>query len=194
LSRAEVVTGAPANDVNYVMPRYVLDELPLGLAGIFLAAIIAAAMSSIAAELNSLSTATVIDFYRRWVRPTASDAHYLTVSKVATGFWGGFACLVAISAATLGSLIEVVNRFGSFFYGSILGVFLLAMVPRATALGAFVGLLAGMGSVAAVTFGAPSVSFLWHNVIGASVVVLVGWGLSLGRPPGASVSQRETQA
>ena len=66
------------------------------------------------------------------------------------------------------------NRFGSFFYGSILGVFLLAMVSRARGVGAFVGLLAGMGAVAAVTFGAPDVSFLWHNVIGAATVLAVG--------------------
>jgi Na+/proline symporter len=135
-------------------------------------------MSSIAAELNSLSTSTVIDFYRRWFRPTATDTHYLRVSKVATGVWGVFACAVAIYAASLGSLIEVVNRFGSFFYGSILGVFLLAMMPQAKGVGAFVGLLAGMGAVAAVTFGAPSVSFLWHNVVGAVTVVLVGLLLS----------------
>jgi Na+/proline symporter len=68
---------------------------------------------------------------------------------------------VATYAATLGSLIEVVNRFGSFFYGSILGVFILAMIKRSNATGAFVGLLAGMASVAAVSFGLPSVSFLW---------------------------------
>ncbi|MCA0375262.1 MAG: hypothetical protein LCH84_06310 [Gemmatimonadetes bacterium] len=72
----------------------------------------------------------------------------------------------------------MVNRFGLFFYGSILGVFLRAMMPRATALGAFVGLLAGMGTVAAVSFGAPQVSFLWHNVIGAVTVVVVGVGVS----------------
>ncbi len=181
LAMAQRVTGESARDVNYIIPRFVLDHLPLGLVGIFIAAVMAAAMSSIAAELNSLSTATVIDFYRRWVRPEASDAHFLTVSKVATGLWGLFACVVATYAATLGSLIEVVNRFGSFFYGSILGVFLLAMVPRTRALGAFVGLLAGMSVVAAVTFGAPSVSFLWHNVIGAATVVVVGVLLSLGR-------------
>ncbi len=174
LALAERVTGEPAKDVNYIMPRFVLDQLPLGLAGAFLAAILAAAMSSIAAELNSLSTATVIDFYRRWVRPEASDAHFLRVSKLATGVWGLFACLVATFAAGLGSLIEVVNRFGSFFYGSILGVFLLAMVPRVRPFGAFAGLLAGMGAVALVTFGAPSVSFLWHNVVGVAAVVAVG--------------------
>ena len=122
-----------------------------------------AATDTIAAELNSLSTATVIDFYKRWARPAATDAHYLTVSKIATGLWGLFACAIAVWAAELGSLIEVVNRFGSFFYGSILGVFILAAgVPWATANGAFVGLLAGMASVAwAASF--TKVAFLWHN-------------------------------
>jgi Na+/proline symporter len=131
LAMAGTVTGEQTRDVNYVMPDFVLNHLPLGMAGIFIAAVMAAAMSSIAAELNSLSTATVIDFYQRWYRPKATDSHYLLVSKIATGFWGLFACFVAVQAGNLGSLIEVVNRFGSFFYGSILGVFLLAMIPRA---------------------------------------------------------------
>jgi Na+/proline symporter len=182
------VTGQPSSDVNYIIPHFVLVFLPIGFAGIFIAAVMAAAMSSIAAELNSLSTATVIDFYKRWVKPVATDAHYLSVSKAATAFWGLFACVVATYAATLGSLIEVVNRFGSFFYGSILGVFLLALIPRARARGAFVGLMAGMATVAAVSFGAPSVSFLWHNVIGAVTVVLVGIGLSAGT---RTAAQRE---
>jgi SSS family transporter len=180
LALAERVTGESPRDVNYIIPRFVLDWLPIGLSGIFIAAVMAAAMSSIAAELNSLSTATVIDFYRRWFRPEASDTHYLRVSKLATLFWGAFACVVATFAANLGSLIEVVNRFGSFFYGSILGVFILGMIPGARAVGGFFGLLAGMATVAAVTFGAPSVSFLWHNVIGAVAVVTVGMALSAG--------------
>ena len=179
LAMAEEVTGEPSRDVNYIIPRFVLGELPIGLAGLFIAAVIAAAMSSISSELNSLSTASVIDFYRRWFRPEASDHHYLTVSKVTTAFWGVFACIVAVYAVSLGSLIEVVNRFGSFFYGSILGVFLLAMVPRARGVGAFVGLIGGMVVVASVSFGAPDVSFLWHNVIGAATVV--GVGVVLGR-------------
>lgn len=180
LTLAGRVTGEPTRDVNYVMPRFVLDQLPLGMAGLFIAAIMAAAMSSIAAELNSLSTATVIDFYRRWVRPEGSETHFLNVSKAATALWGLFACVVATYAVSLGSLIEVVNRFGSFFYGSILGVFILAMIPRTRGTGAFVGLIAGMGVVGAVSFGAPSVSFLWHNVIGAVTVVIVGTLLSTG--------------
>jgi len=178
LAMAEEVTGESSRDVNYIIPRFVLYELPIGLTGLFIAGVIAAAMSSIAAELNSLSSVTVIDFYRRWVRADGPDAHFLMVSKWATAFWGIFAAVVATYAATLGSLIEVVNRFGSFFYGSILGVFLLAMIPRARPAGAFFGLLAGMGTVAAVAYGAPQVSFLWHNVVGALAVLAVGVVLS----------------
>lgn len=174
LDLASKVTGQPSKDVNYVIPRFVLDHLPVGLAGIFIAAVIAAAMNAISGELMSLSTASVVDFYKRWVRAEAPDAHYLVISRTATMFWGLFACVVATYAVNLGSLIEVVNRFGSFFYGSILGVFLLAMLRRANATGAFVGLIAGMTAVAAVNFGAPSVSFLWHNVVGALTVLIVG--------------------
>ncbi|MCY4675138.1 MAG: sodium:solute symporter [Bacteroidetes bacterium] len=175
LDLAREATGEESvRDVNYIMPRFALDVLPLGLTGLFIAAIMAAAMSSISSELNSLSTATVIDFYRRWIRPDAPESHMLWVSKLATGFWGIFACFVATFAATLGSLIEVVNRFGSFFYGSILGVFILAMIPAGRGVGAFYGLIAGMGAVAAVNFLAPEVSFLWHNVVGAVTVLSVG--------------------
>ena len=195
LSLASKTTGQQSKDVNYIIPRFVLEQLPLGLAGLFLAGVMAAAMSAIAAELNSLATATVIDFYRRWVRPVASDTHFLNVGKGATAFWGLFAMIVATQAATLGSLIEVVNRFGSFFYGSILGVFILAMIPSARALGAFVGLIAGMLAVAAVNFGAPQVSFLWHNVVGAVTVVMVGMlvgGLG-GRTPPSQLAQDQSR-
>ena len=173
-------TGDAAySDVNYVFPTFITEHMPIGLPGLLVAAILAAAMSTIAGELSALSTATVIDFYRRFVRAEASDAHFLRVSRVATGFWGLFACVVAVWAAELGSLIEVVNRFGSFFYGSILGVFILAVgFPRATANGAFIGLLAGMAAVGWAA-SATSVAFLWHNVIGAVVVVIVGMAVSL---------------
>ena len=173
-------TGDPSySDVNYVFPTFITQHMPIGLPGLLIAAILAAAMSTIAGELSALSTATVIDFYRRFVRAEASDAHFLRVSRLATAFWGLFASVVAVWAAELGSLIEVVNRFGSFFYGSILGVFILAVgFPRATANGAFVGLFAGMGAVAwAAT--ATNVAFLWHNVIGAVVVVIVGLAVSV---------------
>jgi Na+/proline symporter len=170
---------ATFDDVNYIIPGFILEHIPVGLVGFLILAIVLAATDSIAGELNSLSTATVIDFYRRWVRRSAPDSHYLAVSRIATGAWGLFACAVAVWAAELGSLIEVVNRIGSFFYGSVLGVFILAIaVPRATGTGAFVGLIAGMSAVA-VTFAFTNVAFLWHNVIGAVVVVVVGAAVSL---------------
>ena len=173
------VTGDDGyNDVNYVFPTFVTTELPVGLVGLMIAAIFAAAMSSISSELNSLSTSTVIDFYRRHVNKEASDQHYLRVSKVATGFWGLFASISALFATNLGSLIEVVNRFGSFFYGSLLGVFILAVgVPRATSTGAFWGLIGGMAAVTAVAV-TTSISYLWLNVVGAVAVFVVGSMLS----------------
>ena len=180
IALVRMTTGDAAySDVNYVFPTFITRHMPIGLPGLLIAAILAAAMSTIAGELNSLSTATVIDFYRRFVRTEASDAHFLWVSRLATGFWGLFASIVAVWAAELGSLIEVVNRFGSFFYGSILGVFILAVgFSRATANGAFIGLIAGMSAVAwAAT--STNVAFLWHNVIGAVVVVIVGLAVSL---------------
>jgi Na+/proline symporter len=180
LALVREVTGDRAyNDVNYVFPTFITTYMPVGVVGLLIAAILAAAMSATAGELSALSTATVIDFYRRFVRQEASDAHFLRVSRVATGLWGILAGIVAVWAAELGSLIEVVNRFGSFFYGSILGVFILAIgFPRASANGAFIGLLAGMGSVAwAATY--TKVAFLWHNVIGAVAVVIVGLLVSL---------------
>jgi Na+/proline symporter len=171
--------GSTFTDVNYIIPTFILTQLPVGLIGLLIVAIVMAATDTIAGELNSLSTATVIDFYRRRFRSSESDAHYLAVSKVATGLWGVFASVVAVWAAELGSLIEVVNRFGSFFYGSILGVFILAVgFQRATGNGAFVGLVAGMTSVAWVA-SFTNIAFLWHNVIGALVVVIVGYAVSL---------------
>jgi SSS family solute:Na+ symporter len=168
------------NDVNYVFPTWITTALPIGIVGLWIAAILTAATDSIAAELNSLSTASVIDFYKRLIKPDDTDAHYLLVSRIATGLWGIFAGVIAVYATSLGPLIEVVNRFGSFFYGSILGVFMLAILTRrATGTGAFVGLLAGMTSVASVAFWRPDISFLWHNVIGAVVVFTIGMSLSL---------------
>jgi solute:Na+ symporter, SSS family len=167
----------PVADVNYVFPTFVTTKLPMGLVGLIIAAIFAAAMSSIAAELNALATTSVIDIYRRHLRPSETDEHYLRVSKGATLFWGLFACVVATFAAGLGSLIEVVNRFGSFFYGSLLGVFILALAfRRTTGTGAFVGLIGGMSVVAVVAFhpSTKGISFLWHNPIGAVAVLVVG--------------------
>jgi SSS family transporter len=167
------------NDVNYVFPTFVVKYMPAGVVGLIIAAIFAAAMSSISAELNALATATTIDFYRRHLKPDANDTETVRFGRIATGFWGLFACVVAIYATQLGSLIEVVNKFGSFFYGSLLGVFVLAFaVPRARARGAFWGLLVGVASVWFASL-KTDIAFLWFNVLGCIVVVVVGYLLSL---------------
>jgi Na+/proline symporter len=167
------------NDTNYIFPTYIVNELPAGVAGLVIAVIFAAAMSTLSGELNSLATASMVDFYKRFVRPGGGDAHELFVSRVLTALWGAFACAVALRAGQLGSAIEVVNRFGSYFYGSILGVFMLAVLtPRATPQGAFLGLLAGMGTVAFVA-ARTGVHFLWYNVVGAMAVFLAGLVVSV---------------
>jgi solute:Na+ symporter, SSS family len=172
----------PRADVNYVFPTFVTTRLPQGLVGLVIAAIFAAAMSATAGELSATSSATVIDVYRRLVRPSESDSHYLMVSRLATLFWGIVACIVAHVAVQLGSLIEVVNRIGSIFYGSLLGVFVLALAfRRANGHGAFVGLCSGILTVVVFAFHPRTrgVSYLWHNPLGVAVVVTVGLAVSL---------------
>jgi solute:Na+ symporter, SSS family len=179
---------ASYNDVNYVFPTFITTRMPVGLVGLMIAAIFAAAMSASGGELNALATATIIDFYKRHFVKSAADRHYLLVSRVATLGWGLFACIVAMYSASQGSLVEVVNRYGSFFYGSLLGVFILAILTkRATARGAFWGLIAGMVVVLIVAFTTP-IEFLWHNLIGAVVVVVVGMAISYTQPAPMAVS------
>lgn len=182
----EATGDSQYNDVNFVFPTFITTHMPVGLVGLMIAAMFAAAMSTAAGELSSLASVTIIDFYRRHFVKQASDAHYLMVSKLSTIGWGLFACVVAMSASNQGSLIEVVNRYGSFFYGSLLGVFMLAILTkRATANGAFFGLIAGMAVVLVVAF-TTSVAFLWHNLIGAVVVFVVGMAISLASPDPAT--------
>jgi SSS family transporter len=170
----------PVNDVNYIFPSYIVDRLRGGLAGLILAVIFAAAMSALAGELNSLATTTMVDLYSRFVRVGAGRD--LRASRLFTVFWGLFAALVATQAGQLGSAIVVVNKFGSYFYGSILGVFGLAVLtPRATARGAFYGLFAGMTAVFLVSWLTP-VAFLWYNVVGAVTVFATGLLITASAP------------
>jgi Na+/proline symporter len=185
--RLKAASGREAwSDVNYIFPHYILSQVPAGLCGLVIAVIFAAAMSTLSGELNSLATATMVDFYKRLVNPGGSEAHDLRASRLFTALWGLFAVLVALRAGQLGSAIEVVNRFGSYFYGSILGIFLLAVLdPRARAFGATVGLLAGMAAVLAVAF-FTAVHFLWYNAVGALTVLLVGAAVSRREGPPSS--------
>jgi len=180
-------TGA-SNDTNFIFLTFVTRYLPAGLVGLVMASIFAAAMSTISAEVNSLATVTVIDIYKRHFAQSASDGHYLWASRIFTALWGVYAVIAAGFGRSLGSLIEAVNMVGSFFYGSLLGAFILAFyAPRVGANAAFLAILAGESAVVAVHF-TWKVSFLWYNVVGAVGVVAAGILLSfvLPRNPTAS--------
>ncbi len=172
-SRADAVRIAGENDTNYIFVSFVTHYLPVGVVGLVIGVIFTAAMSAISGEINSLATVTVIDIYRRHFHATGVDRHYLLASRWATIFWGLYAVAFASFATGFGALIEAVNQVGSLFYGSMLGVFVLAFfVKRATASGAFYGVLAGE---AAIFLTARFTSaFLWYNVVGCLVCVAVG--------------------
>ncbi|MFQ5655203.1 MAG: hypothetical protein ACE5GW_10805, partial [Planctomycetota bacterium] len=162
-----------AGEVNYAFPHFILNFMPVGVVGLLLAAIFAAALSSIDSELNAMATVTALDLYRFGLRRDPGDRGLLLVSRLATVIWGALATVFALHAGQLGSVIEAVNQVGSYFYGSLLGVFVLALaVPRANGHGAFFGLLAGMAAVAAA--GLTEIAFLYQNVLGTGVVLLVG--------------------
>ena len=179
-------SGTPTNDINYVYPSFLLKYFSGGILGMMISVIFAAAMSSIAGEIAALSSASMVNFYKRYFKPEASDAHYLRAGQISTIFWGIFATVAAFLLGSRGtSLVETVNTVGSHFYGPILGVFILAFfVKRATGTGAFISIILGMIAVISVSW-FTKVSWLYLNVIGPLVVVTAGIIFSLifpGRP------------
>ncbi len=177
------IRGEPWTDTNHVFPSFVFNRLPAGMVGLILIAVLAAAMSTVESELSALSTASVVDFYRRFRRKPASERHYLRAGRIGILFWGAVATTAALWMGRLGSAVEAVNRIGSFFYGPILGAFVLAAAfPGRGARQAFPAVLAGVAAVwiADLTpraLGVPGVSYLYYNLIGAGVTVAVGLGL-----------------
>ena len=171
----EKANGAPGfNDTNYIFLSFVTRYMPAGIVGLVLAAIFAAAMSTISAEINSLATVSVIDIYRRHLRKEKTDRHYLWASRGATVFWGAYAVMTAQYGKNLGSLIVAVNMLGSLFYGGMLGVFALAFYfPRVGGSAAFIGVLVGEAAIFYARF-FTGIAFLWYNVIGC-VVVIATW-------------------
>lgn len=171
--------AAESNDVNYIFLSFVLTFLPVGVIGLVLAAIISASMSSTSAELNALASTTVIDIYKRLIKKDASDKHYLVISKIITIFWGIYAIIFALFANRLGSLIEAVNILGSLFYGTILGIFLIAFYfKRIGGTATFISaILAEIVVLYCYTF--TGISFLWYNLIGCVLVVVFGFFLEL---------------
>jgi Na+/proline symporter len=122
----------------------------------------------------------MVDIYQRHIKRQADERHYVRAAKWASVFWGIYAAVFASFGGGLGSLIEAINMVGSLFYGSLLGVFVLAFgFKRATGTGAFVGLVAGEAAIV-LTAWLTNISYLWYNVIGCAVVV--GVGLAVSRP------------
>jgi Na+/proline symporter len=164
---------AETNDTNYIFLSFVTRYLPVGLVGLILAAILSASMSASSAELNALASVTVIDIYKRLVRRNAPDRHYVHVSRAATIFWGLYAIGFAQFANHLGSLIEAVNIMGSLFYGTILGIFLIAFYFKkiggnATFIAAIIAELAVL-----TCYFFTKIPYLWFNVIGCVILVVL---------------------
>lgn len=166
--------GTDTDDTNYIFLHFVIHNLPKGLVGLLIAIIFLAAWGSIAAALNSLSSTTVIDIYKRLIKPDGSDRHYLRVSKMWTLIWGIFCIAVAQFASGLGSLIEAVNVLGSWFYGTILGIFLMAFYAKRTKGTAIFWAALVAEIVVIVVFMMDVISFLWLNVLGCLLVIVLG--------------------
>lgn len=163
--------GQDPNDTNYIFLSFVINYLPMGLVGLIFACIFAASMSSTSGELSALATCSVVDIYKRHFRKEGDDGHYLFVSRTSMVLWGIYAIAFAQYATQLGSLIEAVNILGSLFYGTLLGIFLLAFyVKRVGGTAVFWAAFAGEAVVLSC-FAFTDIAWLWYNVIGCGVVV-----------------------
>jgi SSS family solute:Na+ symporter len=138
------------------------------------ACVFTASMSSSSGELSALATTSIIDIYKRYIKHNGSEQHYVFVSRTMMAFWGCYGIAFAQYAGRLGSLIEAVNILGSLFYGTMLGIFLLAFYFRSVnGTAAFYGALIGEITVL-FCFEWTSIAWLWYNVIGCVVVVVTG--------------------
>lgn len=172
--------GSDTNDTNYIFLRFVGDYLPGGLVGLIIAIIFLAAWGSIAAALNSLASCTMVDFHLKFSKKPMSPDREYKWSKFYSFLWGVFCVIIAQFAYNLGnSLIEAVNILGSWFYGTILGIFLVAFyLKRIKANAVFYAAIFAEILVVAVYF-MDIISFLWLNVIGAIAVLLFAWVLQV---------------
>jgi len=185
LNASGVSPQMDGEDTDYVFISFVMKHLPVGLVGLLLAVIFSAAMSTSASELNALSTTSVIDIYKRFYRPDEDDQHYLRVGKIGIVVWGAIALSFAMLASLFDNLIEAVNIIGSLFYGTILGIFVVAFFfKRIKGNAVFVAAL--LGEVLVVTLfvldknGVIDLAYLWLNLIGCVVVVLLANTIGAG--------------
>jgi len=162
-----------SNDLDYIFIFFIINYLPKGLIGLLLAVILSAAMSSTASELNALSTTTVIDLYKRNQIEIKSDNHYLKASKWFTVMWGIIAIIFASFGSLFENLIELVNIIGSIFYGTILGIFIVAFFFK-NVKGNHVFYAACLSQIAIFfIYGFTEIGYLWLNFIGAVLTILL---------------------
>ncbi|NVK66928.1 MAG: sodium:solute symporter [Flavobacteriales bacterium] len=187
-------------DSDYIFLTFILNYLPHGLIGLLLAVIFSAAMSSTAGELNALAATTTIDYYKKFWSKSDDEKKDLRVSKLLTVAWGLLAILIALTAGMFENLIQLVNILGSLFYGTILGVFLLALFFKSVkANAALIGGLVAQITVLTVhflkTYEIIELSYLMYNFIGCAVVILVGLLVQMAMPkdnlPNQLVDQNE---
>lgn len=178
LLKASGVT-AEQSDTNYIFIRFVMDHLPTGLVGLLIAVIFLAAWGSIAAALNSLSSSTLIDFHKQYIDPGIDAAKELRYSKIYTFVWGVFCIVFAQFATNLGSLIEAVNILGSWFYGVMLGIFLVAFYLKKVGGNAvFIAAIIGE-AIVILMYLLTDIGWLWLNAIGALSVLLLAYLIEL---------------
>ncbi|MEY3291877.1 MAG: hypothetical protein RLZZ266_902 [Bacteroidota bacterium] len=164
---------AETNDNNYVFLSFVTKYLPQGLIGLLIAIIFLASMGSTASALNSLASTTVVDIYKRLINQNASDEKYLSVSRWLTIAWGILSVLMALYASKMGNLLEAVNILGSLFYGTILGIFLVAFYLKKIG-GSATFIAAIITEVIIFTLWMmETMAFLWLNVVGCALVLLI---------------------
>jgi SSS family transporter len=169
----KVDSNAETNDKDYVFLYFIINFLPKGLVGLLLAVIFSAAMSSSASGLNALASTTTIDIYRRHVKKPKSEKHYVNATKAFTLLWGIIAILFACVGTLFENLIQLVNIIGSIFYGTVLGVFLVAFyIKYVKAQAMFWGALITQVAVIYI-YMIDIVSFLWLNIIGAVLAILL---------------------
>jgi Na+/proline symporter len=182
--------GADGNDTNYVFLTFVTQYLPKGLIGLLVAIIFLASMGSTASALNSLASTSVVDIYKRIINPGASEKNYLNASRLATIFWGLVCIGMALYASRIGNLLEAVNQLGSYIYGTILGVFIVAFYLKKIK-GNAVFIAAVLTEVVICLLGYFDViAYLWLNAIGCILVIIIAYILN-GLIPQKSPDQIE---
>lgn len=179
---ARALPGVETKDSDYIFITFVKDWLPSGLFGLLISVILAAAMSSVSSELSALGTTTTIDFYKRVVRREASERQILLASKAFTVFWGVVAVAFASFASLLDNLIQAVNILGSIFYGTVLGLFLVAFfLKNVRGHAVFIAAVISQTTVIAL-FKFTELGYLWFNVVGCALVVVFGLAIQLVMP------------